>query len=131
MNEIQKFASDACAVIEACQEVIGQLSTENKKLRLAKQASAASPFNAETLQKAASAVYSLHGSPTNCTADDIADYWTANPNSLLSTINKLASDRLAVAESNQDMGKIISKKASAETSKTDSAKADDIFWQNI
>lgn len=130
MNDIQKFASDACVVIESCQEVIGKLVAENRALRLNKKASAVS-FDEAGIQKAASAVYALHGSPANCTPQDIADYWTANPNSMLSTINKLASERLEAATSiGQDMGKIINKKASAKTDVVEQ-KADDAFWQNL
>ena len=138
MNELQKFASDACVVIESCQEVIGKLVEENRALRLSKKASAPAPapdpsvsFDEAGMQKAASAVYALHGSPSNCTPQDIADYWTANPNSMLSTINKLASERLEAATSiGQDMGKIINKKASAKSDVVEQ-NADDAFWQNL
>ena len=136
MNELQKFASDACVVIESCQEVIGKLVEENRALRLSKKASALAPapsvsFDEAGMQKAASAVYALHGSPSNCTPQDIADYWTTNPNSMLSTINKLASERLeATASAGQEMGRIINKKASAKTDAVEQ-KADDAFWQNL
>ena len=146
MNELQKFASDACVVIESCQEVIGKLVEENRALRLSKKASAPDPapdpapapapapsisFDEAGMQKAASAVYALHGSPSNCTPQDIADYWTTNPNSMLSTINKLASERLeATVSAGQEMGRIINKKASAKTDAVEQ-KADDAFWQNL
>lgn len=124
-NMIKKFASDACQVIEVCQEFIGELAAENKQLRdsLKKQASApeavpAAPqaieLDADMLQKAANAVHTLYGSPANVSAETLADAWKARPSLMLAAINKFASElagRAVVSGSN--LGESVSKKASA------------------
>jgi hypothetical protein len=123
-NMIKKFASDACQVIEACQEFIGELAAENEQLRvsLKKQASApeavpaaqAIELDADMLQKAANAVHTLYGSPANVSAETLADAWKARPSLMLAAINKFASElagRAVVSGSN--LGESVSKKASA------------------
>lgn len=124
-NTIKKFASDACQVIEACQECIGELAAENKQLRdsLEKQASApeaapAAPqaieLDADMLQKAANAVHTLYGSPANVSAETLADAWKARPSLMLAAINKFASELAGRAVvSGANLGESVSKKASA------------------
>ena len=125
VNTIKKFASDACQVIEACQECIGELAAENKQLResLDKQASApvdtpvAAPvveLDADMLQKAANAVHTLYGSPANVSAETLADAWKARPSLMLAAINKFASELAGRAVvSGANLGESVSKKASA------------------
>lgn len=115
-NSIKKFASDACQVISACQECIAELSAENMQLRaMSKQASApAVELDADLLQKAASAVHTLYGSPANVSAETLADAWKARPSLMLAAINKFASElagRATVSGSN--LGESVSKKAAA------------------
>ena len=116
-DSIKKFASDACQVIGACQECIAALSAENEQLRaMHKQASAAAPveLDADLLQKAASAVHTLYGSPANVSAETLADAWKARPSLMLAAINKFASElagRATVSGSN--LGESVSKKAAA------------------
>lgn len=124
-NMIKKFASDACQVIEACQECIGELAAENKQLRdsLEKQASApeavpAAPqaieLDTDMLQKAANAVHTLYGSPANVSAETLADAWKARPSLMLAAINKFASELAGRAVvSGANLGESVSKKASA------------------
>ena len=129
VNAIKKFASDACQVIEACQECIGELAAENKQLResLDKQASApidtpvdtqattqAIELDADMLQKAANAVHTLYGSPANVSAETLADAWKARPSLMLAAINKFASELAGRAVvSGANLGESVSKKASA------------------
>lgn len=124
-DSIKKFASDACQVIATCQECIAELSAENEQLRaMHKQASDAAPaaavaaapveLDADLLQKAASAVHTLYGSPANVSAETLADAWKARPSLMLAAINKFASElagRATVSGSN--LGESVSKKAAA------------------
>jgi HPt (histidine-containing phosphotransfer) domain-containing protein len=130
-DSIKKFASDACQVIEACQNFIGELAAENEQLRssLNKKASApAAPaaveLDADMLQKAASAVHALYGSPANVSVDTLADAWKARPSLMLAAINKFASElatRSVVSGAN--LGESVSKKASAPVAQN----ADDVL----
>ena len=120
VNTIKKFASDACQVIEACQECIGELAAENQMLRssLSKKASAPATamveLDADMLQKAASAVHTLYGSPANVSAETLADAWKARPSLMLAAINKFASELAGRAVvSGANLGESVSKKASA------------------
>lgn len=131
---IRKFASDACTVIQGCQEFISELSAEidaknakiaeleAEKANMSKVASApaetkveaAVVFDEDMLQKAASAVHAVYGSPANVSAEDIINAWKDNPGYTLGVINKLASElqnRNTVSAS--DLGKPMNKKASA------------------
>lgn len=138
VNTIKKFASDACQVIEACQSFIGELAAENEQLRssLNKQASAtAAPedkapaaveLDADLLQKAASAVHTLYGSPANVSAETLAEAWKARPSLMLAAINKFASELAGRATvSGANLGESVSKKASAQPQAPQSA--DDIL----
>ena len=139
VNTIKKFASDACQVIEACQNFIGELAEENAQLRssLNKQASApaaatevkapaAVELDADLLQKAASAVHTLYGSPANVSAETLAEAWKARPSLMLAAINKFASELAGRATvSGANLGESVSKKASAQPQAPQSA--DDIL----
>ena len=134
-NSIKKFASDACQVIEACQNFIGELAAENAELRdsLSKKASEAPAvveapktveLDADMLHKAASAVHSLYGSPANVSVETLEDAWKAKPSLMLAAINKFASElatRSTVSGAN--LGESVSKKASAPVAQS----ADDIL----
>lgn len=127
-TEIRKFASDACEVISACQELINEQAAEIKELKSAgamtKQASAVS-LDSAMLSKAASAVHTVYGSPSNVTAEQIEDAWKAKPDYMLGVINKLASELInRQAASASDLGQVmVRKSASAE----DKRSADEIF----
>jgi HPt (histidine-containing phosphotransfer) domain-containing protein len=128
---IKKFASDACTVISGCQEFIGELKAELdakdaqlKELSMNKSASAG--FDADMLQKAASAVHAVYGSPANVSAEDIAKAWKSNPGYTIGVINKLASELLnRNAARASELGQPINKKASA----VDAVSADEAFKQ--
>lgn len=123
-DSIKKFASDACQVIEACQNCIAELTAENEQLRaMPKQASAvvetpaavATPeLDADLLHKAASAVHSLYGSPANVSVEALEDAWKARPSLMLAAINKFASELVTrTAVSGANLGEAVTKKASA------------------
>lgn len=129
VQEIKKFASDADQVISACQEFIGEQQAEINALRaqLDKKASdvAAVKLDKDLLNKAASAIHTVYGSPANVSAEQIASAWEAKPEYMLSAITKLAS-----ALSNQgsatgaELGQQITKRASEETAER---SADEVF----
>ena len=130
---IKKFASDACTVISGCQEFIGELKAELdakdaqlRKLSMNKSASADVKFDADMLQKAASAVHAVYGSPATVSAEDIAKAWKSNPGYTIGVINKLASELLnRNAARASELGQPINKKASA----VDAVSADEAFKQ--
>lgn len=119
---IKKFASDACQVISACQDFIGELKAEldakNAQLsQLSKTASApAKPFtDADMLTKAASAVHAVYGNPSNVSVEDIARAWNENPAYTLGVITKLASElQNRAAATAEGLGQRIAKRAAAE-----------------
>ena len=133
--EIRKFASDASAVIEACQQLIGEQQEEIKQLTdaLSKQASeqpqpmpqqVAPTMDKELLHKAACALHEVYGSPANVSIDQIEGAWEAKPEFMLSAITKLASAlRGQNTSTGAELGQQITKEASAAVTKT----ADDIF----
>ena len=127
-NMIRKFASDACEVIAACQEMIKEQEAEIKALKaMPKQASAekAHVFDAALLSKAASAVHTVYGSPSNVTAEQIEDAWKAKPDYLLGVINKLASELVnRQAASAADLGQVVVRKSA---SANEERSADEIF----
>lgn len=125
---VRKFASDACTLIQGCQEFIQELSSEldakNAELdaknaqidSLSKHASADFDFDQDQLRKAASAVHAIYGSPANVSVEDIENAWKSNPGYTLGVINKLASElQNRSAASATSLGQPISKKASAAT----------------
>jgi hypothetical protein len=130
-NEIRKFASDACEVISACQELIQEQAAEIAELKaMPKQASAhpaaaAPELDTALLSKAASAVHAVYGSPSNVTAEQIEAAWKAKPDYMLGVINKLASELInRQSASASDLGQVVVRKnASAE----DARSADEIF----
>lgn len=143
--ELKKFASDACQVIEACQEFIGEQQAEIESLKstLSKQASAPAPapaptpdpapckqeleLDAEMLHKAACAMHSAYGNPSNVSVDQIEAAWKAKPSYMLNAITKLASACGAQqAASGTELGQPIMKKASAENA---GQSADEAFMQ--
>lgn len=139
VSELKKFASDACQVIEACQEFIGEQQAEIESLKstLSKQASAPAPapapnkmeleLDAEMLHKAACAMHSAYGNPANVSVEQIEAAWQAKPSYMLNAITKLASACGSHANvSGTELGQPIMKKASAEEVKP---SADEVFMQ--
>ena len=133
VEAIKKFASDACTVIDAFQQMVNDQEKEisglkealNKKASETVVAEAAPKMtlNPELLNKAASAVHSLYGSPEKVTPQAIADAWSAKPELMLNVITKFASEIVTRANvSGTAIGEAINKKAS-EPVKNESADA--------
>lgn len=117
-KDIVSFATDACAVIQSCQAVINaqQAKLEEQDAVIRKQASAEPEvkMSRDGLIKAANAVYDFYGRPANLNPDSIVEYWSAKPESVLSTIEKMASVHATrIAQSEAEIGHSIDKKASA------------------
>lgn len=113
VQDVTAFAANACSVIDACCTVINDQQNIINSMR--KSASACSNSNKAALQKAANAVYSFYGKPANLNPASIVEYWQAKPESVFSTIEKMASVHAAkAAESAAEIGHSITKKASAE-----------------
>lgn len=147
-DEITAFAQDACDVIELYQGLTAKQAARIEALE--KQASAVSSvssvskkidFDSVKLEKAASAVHEAFGQPANYPAEAIASFWKENPDAMSTTIHKLASKLVAMAtpvveeQEDTDIGRVISKKASADTEistitgKNDAAASS--FWNNF
>jgi hypothetical protein len=118
LQQIRKFASDACTVIANYQEMVKSL--------MAKQASApAISIDEAKLEKAANAVFELYDRPAKVQVNDIVDFWKSNPSAMADTITKIASEKKASASINgSNLGTAMPKKASAEAAET----ADSAFW---
>jgi hypothetical protein len=120
VKDVTAFAANACSVIDACCTFISEQQATIDSLRKSASACktpAAEPapaFSAETLQKAANAVFSFYGEPANLNPASIVDYWKSKPESVLSTIEKMASVHAArTAATAAEIGHRIPKKASA------------------
>ena len=136
IENIKKFASDACTVIDACQQMIADQEAEIAELRKkaseapatkveAPVVSAAPAMDSDKLMKAASAVYELYGSPSKVSAQAIADAWSEKPELMLNVIQKFASQLITSTNvSGAKLGEAIAKTASADKD-TD---ADSQFW---
>ena len=132
IEDIKKFASDACTVIDACQNMIADQEAEIAEL---KKLASAKPevkvekiqMDSDKLQKAASAVYELYGSPSTVSAKAIADAWGEKPELMLNVIQKFASEIMTRTNvSGAKIGETIAKKASEEPKAK--ADADASFW---
>ena len=142
-DEITNFAKDACDVIELYQGITAKQAERIDVLE--KQASAvrkAVSFDAAKLEKAASAVHEAFGQPANYPAEAIAKFWKENPDAMSTTIHKLASKIVAMTtpaveeQEDTDLGRVISKKASANTTESTIANSkNDVaassFWNNF
>lgn len=141
---IKKFASDAALVVDSCIDVINRQAAEIEKLKGMRQEASAEvkevikevvkeveiELDEAKLNKAACALHTMHGNPSTCTPEQIAQYWKSNPNSMLGLIEKMASATVEKA-ANVDFGKVVEKKASADvvvTQVKDAAAA--AFWGN-
>lgn len=138
---MKKFASDAAIVVDSCVDLINRQDAEIKRLKaLSKKASTGaevtkSPeleLDSDKLNKAASALHTMHGSPANCTPEQIANYWRTNPSSMLSLIEKMANATIEKASAKSEFGKIVEKKASAPEAKVGGKDAaSDAFWSSL
>lgn len=128
VHDVTTFAANACSVIDACCTVINEQQATIDSLRKSASAcktSAAPETPIEALRKAANAVFSFYGEPANLNPASIVDYWKAKPESVFSTIEKMASVHASrAAENAAEIGHSISKKASAEEA---NISADDAF----
>lgn len=119
MNDIQmlkKFASDVVNMADtAC--ALSDRAINVRKMQ--KEASAKKiEFDAVKLQKAANAVQSLYGDRAAVTADKLQRIWSANPNALVDSIVKIASD--SIESKVADQGVVtVKKQASSIKTKTE------------
>ena len=112
LQQIKKFASDACEVISNYQSMVQQLMDKDG-------------LDDAKLQKAASAVYEMYDRPAKVSVDAIVDFWKSNPSAMADTITKIASERAANATIHgSNIGTALPKKASAESEES----ADNAFW---
>lgn len=131
VKDVTAFATNACNVIETCCTVINEQQATIDSLRKSASACGTTAVKeepavpAEALQKAANAVFSFYGKPANLNPASIVDYWKAKPDSVFSTIEKMASVHAAKsAETAAEIGHSITKKASADEP---TLSADDMF----
>jgi hypothetical protein len=88
------------------------------------------PLSDEKLAKAASAVASLYGDRAAVNADTLTKVWSANHNTMVDSILKLASDR--IAEKVKEPNMVVVKKASVAAPKAQKSQShrdsfDEIF----
>jgi hypothetical protein len=61
-------------------------------------------FDDVALLKVASDVHTLYGKPSNIKPEQLVEHWQANPNSLVGTLQKMASAQLAHVASGNHLG---------------------------
>jgi len=109
---LKKFASDVIAMAETAKTLHKAASNLRQ---MAKEASAKQPekieFDAAKLEKAASAVASLYGDRAAVNAANLQKIWNANPNAVVDSLVKVASD--AIASKVSDSGMVTVKKAAS------------------
>lgn len=93
MNDVQmlkKFASDVANMADTACAMSDRVINLRK---MQKEASAKKiEFDAKKLSKAASAVASLYGDRAAVNADSLQRVWSANPNAVVDSLVKVASD---------------------------------------
>lgn len=93
MNDIKMLKKFASAVIENADTACALADRAINVRKMQKEASAKKiEFDAAKLQKAASAVASLYGDRAAVNADSLQRVWNANPNAVVDSLVKVASD---------------------------------------
>lgn len=114
LQQIKKFASEACTIIDNYQTMVNTLMSKQASVDTAK------------IEKAANAVYEAYGRPAKISVDSIVEFWGSNPSAMADTITKLASEKV---ESGKLTGSAIGTSMPKKASATDeTVKADDAFW---
>ena len=113
---LKKFASDVISMVETAKTLHKAASNLRQ---MAKEASARRTveFDAAKLEKAASAVASLYGDRAAVNAANLQKIWTVNPNAVVDSLVKVASDAIAAKVSEPGMV-TVKKAASAAKAKT-------------
>jgi hypothetical protein len=110
---LKKFASE---VIELAQSAQDMAKRAVEAHQMQKQASAKAPevkpLNSEKLEKAASAVASLYADRSSVDAQTLGRVWSADHNTLVDSLLKVASDR--IAEKVKEPSMVVVKKASSK-----------------
>jgi hypothetical protein len=119
---LKKFASAVIEMATAAKTIHAKASNLEK---MQKEASAKPEekisFDEAKLQKAASAVASLYGDRAAVNAGNLQKIWSANPNSVVDSLLKVASD--AVAAKVREPGMVpVKKQASAAKTKVEMPK---------
>ena len=108
MTDIQVLKKFASAVIDFAGQAHALAGMVDNYRKMHKQASAKPAFNTEKMQKAASAVASLYGDRAAVSPDMLMRVWGKNPNALVDSLVKVASD--AVANKVREPGMVTVKK---------------------
>lgn len=116
MTDIQvlkKFASEVIDLAHSAQEM-AQCAVKSAKMHKAasEKAAAVKPLNDEKLTKAASAVASLYGDRATVNADTLTRVWGADHNTLVDSLLKVASDR--IAEKVKEPAMVVVKKSASQ-----------------
>lgn len=109
-QDIINYAAASAQLVDTCRSTIRKLASEVKQLKQLKQNNAApAPAPAPALDeallmKAANDMHTIYGKPSNVTPEQIASYWRSNPNTMLSTMAKLASANLERVVAGEHIG---------------------------
>ena len=127
VQDMVNYVAASAQVIDSYQNAIRKIASENASLK--KSASAPKTvLDEDILMKTANDMHTIYGKPSTATPEQIAAYWRANPNAMLSSLNKLASAQLERVVNGEHIGATRQepqrKKASAEKP----LNADEALW---
>lgn len=113
MTEAQVIKKFASAVIDMTHQALTLHKAASNLRQMAKEASArrAVEFDGAKLEKAANAVASLYGDRAAVNSANLQKIWSANPNAVVDSLVKVASD--AIASKVTDSGMVTVKKAAS------------------
>lgn len=117
---LKKFASEVIELAHSAQDMAKRAveAHQMQKEASAKTVEVVKPLNSEKLEKTANAVASLYADRSSVNAQTLSQVWNADHNTLVDSLLKVASDR--IAEKVKEPSMVVVKKAS---SKADSKPA--------
>lgn len=92
---------DIVNFVNATDQIIGAYQNA---LRKSASAPSAKKFASAALLKVANDVHTLYGKPSNIQPEQLVEHWQSNPDSLVGTLQKMASAQLAHVASGNHLG---------------------------
>ena len=113
--EAKTLAKEASAMADAFKKATEDLEAAQKLAKEASDKAAAAPsFDEQKLQKAANTVATLYGDRATVTPESLLKVWGTNPNFVVDSLVKVASD--SIAKRVQEPGMVSVKKPVVEKS---------------
>lgn len=97
---------DIVNFVNEAEKVIGAYQNALRKSAAATQAPVVNEkkFDSAALLKVANDVHTLYGKPSNIQPEQLVEHWQSNPDSLVGTLQKMASAQLAHVASGNHLG---------------------------